>query len=301
MNTRYVLATALVLALATFLAGCPENGGPPEEKAFEHVVFDQRLSLDQIEQQHPLTAQGRAELTPENVATLAQWQVDQLYARLTAGAIPDGPWQGRFFFAPGGGPRNLSEALGGVSERIIDFKLEELTKVGEQLWKGKVFYKDQGVLRNMIDYERVVTKIFHVDPGDVRTEEIDGREVALLFPAKLYCGDSLNDPRRESVIIDYSETQTIEGYVPKIDYLAGHDALNIRDEIRFVRPGFYLGLAYYLQGKLLLTFTLYNEAAASSGVTPAEECWDGRGPRPEPPAMADEEATEEAGADAGDE
>lgn len=177
-----------------------------------------------------------------------------------------------------------------VLDRIVDYKLEQLTEVGKALWKGKVFYKDEGVLRNMIDYERIVEKIFKVDPAAVRTETIDGREVALLFPAKLYCGDSLNDPRRDSVIIDYAESDTIEGYIPNVDFLAAKEGLNIRDEIRFVRPGFYLGLAYYLDEKLLLTFTLYNEAAASAGVTPAAECWDGRGPRP---AEEEEEETEE--------
>ncbi len=81
--------------------------------------------------------------------------------------------------------------------------------------------------------------------------------------------------------------------------MAGAEGLNIRDEIRFVRPGFYLGLAYYLHGKLLLTFTLYDEEAARAGVTPEEECWDGRGPRPapEPTAAAEEEAADEEAAD----
>jgi hypothetical protein len=101
--------------------------------------------------------------------------------------------------------------------------------------------------------------------------------VALLFPADLYCGESLYDPRRESVIIDYADTDQIEGYVEEIDHLAGRDALAIRDEIRMVRPGFYLGRAY-ARGRLLLTFTLYQEEAAAAGGTPAEECRTGAEP-----------------------
>ena len=47
----------------------------------------------------------------------------------------------------------------------------------------------------------------------------------------------------------------------KPDFLAGRDGLAVRDEIRMVRPGFYLGRAYL--GKVfLLNFTLYNKAIA---------------------------------------
>lgn len=290
LNARFALLTVLAVALGTLLAGCRQE--PPKPPPGPCVQFEKGLSADQIEQKYPLTAACRAELTPESVAQLEQWQVDQLYARLDGQAIPNGPWQGRFFFAEGSDVKEIGQAFKGlptrVLDRIVDYKLEQLTQVGEALWKGKVFYKDEGVLRNMIDYERIVEKIFKVDPAEVRMETINGREVALLFPAKLYCGASLNDSRRDSVIIDYAESETIEGYIPNVDFLAAKDGLNIRDEIRFVRPGFYLGLAYYLDEKLLLTFTLYNEAAASADVTPAAECWDGRSPRPN-----DEEETEE--------
>lgn len=288
-QSRSVLALTIALALAALLAGCPGK----KEQTFEHVVFDASLSAAAIEEQHPLTAAGRAELAPESLEQLAQWQIDQLYARLEARAIPEGPWQGRFFFAEGGGPRSFTDALGGVKSRFAELKLDQLATIGESLWKGKVFFKDEGVLRNMIDHENVIARIFDVDPAELRKDVIDGREVALLFPAKLYCGESLNDPRRDSVIIDYSETDTIEGYIPKVDFLAGGEGLNIRDEIRFVRPGLYLGLAYYLDGRLLLTFTLYNEAAANAGLTPEPECWDGSGPRPEP--MTDDATAEGAG------
>ena len=89
---------------------------------------------------------------------------------------------------------------------------------------------------------------------------------SLLFPAKLYTGDSQFDPRRPSVIIDYAETAQIEGYIEKIDRLGGKQGLMIRDEIRMLRPGFYLGRAYF--GTLFgLNFTLYNEEVAQAGQT----------------------------------
>jgi hypothetical protein len=97
----------------------------------------------------------------------------------------------------------------------------------------------------------------------MRTEVIFGNRVALLFPAKLYIGNSQFDPRRPSVIIDYADAAQIDGYIEQIDRLVGKDGLMIRDEIRMVRPGFYLGRAYF--GTLFgLNFTLFNEDVARS-------------------------------------
>ncbi len=70
---------------------------------------------------------------------------------------------------------------------------------------------------------------------------MNGRDTFLLFPAKLYCGQSLLDGRRESVIIDYAFTDELPGYREHPDSLGGRKGLRIRDEIRMVRPGFYLG------------------------------------------------------------
>jgi len=266
---RAFLALALLSLL--LLVACGGNVSRPEK-----TVFVQGLSAAEIEARHPLSLEARAELTPENVETLAQWEVDQLYARLTAGAIPDGPYRGRFFFAEGGGPRKLSEALGGLGGKVVDFKLAKLEGVGEALWKGKVFFKSEGVLRNMIEHEDIVREIFGADPASIRKTRVGGREVALLFPAHLYCGESLYDSRRESVIIDYADSASIDGYIPEIDAVASRDGLGIRDEIRLVRPGFYLGRAY-AGSKMLLTFTLYNDAVAEAGVPVPEECRSGGG------------------------
>jgi hypothetical protein len=109
----------------------------------------------------------------------------------------------------------------------------------------------------------------------------NGKETWLLFPAKLYCGQSLLDSRRESVIIDYFFTDEIEGYQESPDFLAGRRGLRVRDEIRMIRPGFYLGRAY-LDRNFALNFTLYDEAAdeqAREGFVKTgsvqQECWPG--------------------------
>jgi hypothetical protein len=105
--------------------------------------------------------------------------------------------------------------------------------------------------------------------------------VWLLFPAKLYCGQSLVDGRRESVIVDYNYSDEIEGYRKSPDSLAGRGGLRIRDEIRMIRPGFYLGRAY-TNRMFLLNFTLFNAEVANrdgpafaAGGPVAEDCWPG--------------------------
>ena len=52
----------------------------------------------QVRRDIPLTANERAALTPKNLQSLSQDQVNQIYARLTPGAIPDGPYNGDLFF-----------------------------------------------------------------------------------------------------------------------------------------------------------------------------------------------------------
>ena len=106
-------------------------------------------------------------------------------------------------------------------------------------------------------------------------------DVWLLFPAKLYCGQSLLDGRRESVIIDYAYNDEMPGYQEHPDALVGRNGLRIRDEIRMIRPGFYLGRAY-ANKIFLLNFMLYNAELAEAGQPGfaagdevAEECWTG--------------------------
>lgn len=219
------------------------------------------LDFATLEDRYPLGVADRQRLEPQNIEALDQDRIDQIYARLDAGPIPDGPYRGSFFFAEGGNFRSIADVIGGLRGAGLDLKLDLLTRLGEMLWQGKVFYRDSRELRNIIDKEQVVAALFGVSTGQMRLEEVFGQRVALLFPAKLYIGDSQFDPRRPSVIIDYADTARIEGYIEKIDRLVGKDGLMIRDEIRMVRPGFYLGRAYF--GTLFgLNFTLYNEDVA---------------------------------------
>ncbi|HKD15818.1 MAG TPA: hypothetical protein VKE71_14890 [Candidatus Angelobacter sp.] len=238
----------------------------------------------EVEYKYPLSAQQLMTLTPENLKSLDQEKVDQIYARLTAGPIPDGPYNGDLFFPNGPtGMKRLGEIVGGIKGYGADLELAKLTVLGRALWKGKVFYRDQRVLRNRID-DLNAFKDFFPDPADQQELEAAKAHPTAenqYFPAKLYCGQSLIDSRRESVIIDYAFTDELPGYRKVPDKLAGREGLIVRDEIRMVRPGFYLGRAY-MAGTFILNFTLYNKAVADqgspaflNGTRPAEDCWIG--------------------------
>jgi hypothetical protein len=91
----------------------------------------------------------------------------------------------------------------------------------------------------------------------------------------------LLDGRRESIIIDYAFSDDLPGYRRMPDMLAGRDGFKIRDEIRMIRPGLYLGRAY-IDRAFALNFVLHNkEIAERDGASfekdgkVAEDCWTG--------------------------
>jgi len=256
-----------------------------------------RIDFARVEHDKPLSRADLMHITPENVTELTQEQVDQIYGRITAGPIPNGQHAGDLFFARGDRitpqadlKTRLQQILGGLEGRVASNGIEILEEIGRDLWKGKVFFRDQRILRNMIEDKLAIRRLIDnadtVPTATVPREGLIGRlfpsnKVFLLFPAKLYCGQSLLDGRRESIIVDYNYSDEIDGYRPSPDSLAGRGGLRIRDEIRMIRPGFYLGRAY-TNRMFLLNFTLYNADIANAqgpafanGAPVAEDCWPG--------------------------
>ena len=280
-----VLTILLVIAVGYFVW---RHFFPPETTTVTFAPYGDEYAAKpdfaQLEHNYPLNAKQLMSLSPENIKGFDQEQIDQIYGRLTAGPIPDGAYDGDLFFPKGmSGHKRLGEIVGGVKGWAADLELTKLTLLGKALWKGKVFYRDQRVLRNRIDHLEALTELFpdNADQAKVRELTVNGRSDQLYFPAKLYCGQSLIDSRRESVIIDYAFTDEVEGYREIPDKLAGRELLIVRDEIRMVRPGFYLGRAY-MAGSFILNFTLYNQKVADAGspgfmqgTAPAEDCWPG--------------------------
>lgn len=272
------LAPALVFGL---LAGCGKVD--PPEIPFGKYAADYRSKPDfaQLEYQHPLGVEDLAKITPENLAVLDQERLDQIYARLSAGPIPDGAFEGSIILTSGeSGKLRAGEIVGGLAGYVLHLKGIAVDKVGENLWQGKVFYRDERVLRNRIEDLKSFEALGLVE-GEPQKIKVGRKDAWLLFPAKLYCGQSLIDSRRESIIIDYAFTDEIDGYQEKPDFLAGRRGLKVRDEIRMIRPGFYLGRAY-MDRVFVLNFTLYNKEIAErdgptfmkTGTT-AEDCWGG--------------------------
>ncbi|MGK2913723.1 MAG: hypothetical protein ACSLE5_04575 [Porticoccaceae bacterium] len=282
----------LLLAAALSLSGCDRVKSwfadqPDIRYAPAGENYAEKPDFAQIEYDYPIAATELAKITPDYLATLTQEQIDQLYARLPAGPIPDGPFDGSIILPKGGsGKLRVAEILGGLKGLAAQFKGKKLEIVGETLWKGKVFYRDQKLLRNRIEDLTILRPI--LDKGELAKIDVAGKDAWLLFPAKLYCGQSLLDSRRESIIIDYAFTDEIAGYREIPDFLAGRNGLRVRDEIRMVRPGLYLGRAY-LDRAFGLNFVLENQAiaaaeneeflAGNSTVTSVNECWQGAQPR----------------------
>lgn len=280
-------ALLVLVAAAATLGGCEKIKGLFAPQAMQvrfapaGTEHASKLDLAQLEHRYPLSPADLATITPENLAGLDQEQLDQIYARITAGPIPDGPFDGKVLLPRGSsGKFRVAEIAGGLAALGLQLKGLEVEQLGEALWKGKVFYRDERVLRNRIE-DLAALKASGLVTGEPKKATLLGKETWLLFPAKLYCGQSLFDARRESVIIDYFFTDLLPGYQEMPDFLAGRRGLRVRDEIRMIRPGFYLGRAY-TDRILLLNFTLYSQDIAGRDGPAfvetgriAEDCWPG--------------------------
>jgi hypothetical protein len=281
MNARILLLAALLIAP---VSGCEKIsdlfGGKPDI-AFAPYGDDYASKPDfaQVEYEHPIPLKKLVKITPKYLAGLNQEELDQLYARLGSGPMPDGPFDGEIVFPRGSsGKLRAAEIIGGLKGLGVNFKGKMLETAGEALWKGKVFYRNEKVLRNRIEDLAVLRPV--IGPGEIGKIDVDGKDAWLLFPAKLYCGQSLIDSRRESIIIDYAFTDEIHGYREKPDFLAGRRGLKVRDEIRMVRPGLYLGRAY-MDHAFILNFVLYSKDIDKAGRAEFEtgqikdDCWSG--------------------------
>ncbi|MET0218084.1 MAG: hypothetical protein ABWY07_04815 [Burkholderiales bacterium] len=285
-NKTVLVASSLVVT-SLLIAGCDQINAwlnPPPDIRFAKYgeAYGAKPDFARVEYEYPLTPAELDKLTPKNLKNFDQEQIDQIYARLTPGPIPDGSFEGGLFFPKGAsGDRRLSEIVGGLPGIAVELKTVKLETLGAALWKGKVFYRDDRLLRNRIEDTTLLKPLIEGDLATIPKITVNGKDAWLMFPARLYCGQSLLDSRRESIIIDYAFTDELPGYRQRPDFLAGRNGLQVRDEIRMVRPGFYLGRAYL--GKVfLLNFTLYNEEIAEreggaflkTGQV-KEDCWTG--------------------------
>ncbi|MGH8727601.1 MAG: hypothetical protein ACREV9_05485 [Burkholderiales bacterium] len=266
------MSKLLILSLAFLLVGCDSK---PDIAFLEYgEQYSSKPDFAEVEYRHPLSASELEKIDADYLESLDQEQVDQIYARLGAGPIPDGPFDGNLFFPKGtSGDKRIAEIIGGWKGVFVNLSTEKLEFIGRNLWKGKVFYRDERLLRNRIEDLRLLKPLIGGELSDLPKIDVKGKDAWLLFPARLYCGQSLLDSRRESIIIDYAFSDEIEGYREWPDFLASRRGLKIRDEIRMVRPGFYLGRAY-ADRAFLLNFTL-QKSDKSTVAEAKQDCWTG--------------------------
>src|ERR1043166_3235383 len=196
----------LAAAIAALLLAAPAAAQDipfalPEDTAIkdpDNPTKTFRIDFARLEAEFPLSRTDLLRLTPEAISEFTQEQVDQIYGRLSAGPIPDGAYLGDFFFARGDdGRARLEEILGGIRGRAAGAVVALLETIGNDLWKGKVFYRDQRVARTMIQ-DRASIRRRVDDPDTVMTTTIPNEswlsrlfpadKVWLLFPAKVHCG-----------------------------------------------------------------------------------------------------------------
>jgi len=256
MFNKTIFPIALV-SVSILVASCTKD--PDIQFMSYGEDYRSKPNFADVEYRYPLSPIDLQKITPKYLSKLPQEEIDQIYARLSAGPIPDAAFDGDLFFPRGvSGDLRVEEILGGFKGLAARFKLKKVRLLGKILWKGKVFYKDQMVLRNRINDLKLLDPLIDGDLSTLKKLTFENEKTWLLFPAKLYCGQSLLDSRRESIIIDYAFTDEIEGYRELPDSLAGRRGFKIRDEIRMIRPGFYLGRAY-MDRAFILNFTLYNK------------------------------------------
>ena len=122
------------------------------------------------------------------------------------------------FRASPAGPIPSGEAKGTVIFKPDTEFSEVAAKLAHVIfWKGKVFDAERGELRNAI-----------------------GPLGALAIRAKVLYDESWFDGK-QAIILDYSQTSVVAQW--------------IRDEIRLVAPGLYLGIVYW-EDKKVLNFSL---------------------------------------------
>jgi len=132
----------------------------------------------------------------EQLRTMNQQQLDDLFANSPSGPIPAGEAEGTVLFDPG---TDLEQVAAEIAHLLF--------------WKGKVSDPEKGELRNLI--------------------------LPMGLPAiaaKVYLAPSWIDGK-DCVVLDYSKRSVVAHW--------------IRDEIREVSPGLYLGVVFWERRKIL--------------------------------------------------
>jgi hypothetical protein len=132
----------------------------------------------------------------QQLLTMSQPQLDELFTGSVAGPIPNGEANGTAIVAPG-----------------TAFNPEIARFISLFAWQGKIFDAEKGVLRNKIlpfGLSAIIARVYKENSW------LDGKEC---------------------IVLDYSDTSLVAQW--------------IRDEIREISPGMYLGKVYWGRQRLI--------------------------------------------------
>jgi hypothetical protein len=215
--------------------------------------------------------------------------IDRIYASLPSGPMPAAgiEFEGHAFLPDGGGFQAVLEQVlpaTGVKAAVARALGAGMSKLPDTLIQGKVFSQVQGgdhpvwKARARLDTAAILVLDPSIALSPRKMLELRKPEAHLFFPARVYCGQSGLDSRRESIVIDPGYAEDFPEFKAGIDEIPGRKGMNLREEIRMIRPGFYLGRVYGAQ-VYLMSFTLYNAKVDQEHKdvplsTPAvNECW----------------------------
>lgn len=246
MKTNIVVLAAILNTAMAFGFEMP-TVAEWQKREFDFVELkDKRYQITQEEIQAIYPDDPKTEDPGAKLRTLysSAAGLENLYGRLHAGPIPDGEYKGSVIL-----PREGRYEIFFKVAQLFGFSIqrEKIEKAMQRIWRGKTFDKRTMTLQNQI--------LLRND---------------LAFPAKLYCGISFMDKTEPSVIIDYGYSDDLGAplYEDLRDKIVTRHGVAIRDEIRMIRPGFYLGRAY-MDGVFALNFVLFranvNEATNECG------------------------------------
>jgi len=259
----------------------------------QEKYYNQLIDYAQLEKMAPLSSADLASVTAEDIRTLSMEEFNQLYARLSAGPMPLGDYSGYILQKPpvynAVKKRILKQAsvfanFLGIVKNACNREAEDC--LFEFIWKGKRFLPadkmDQIETLTTINFGSSALTKFTPDilkgviPSSIKAGIVNAAD-RLSFtglPMHVYCGESLVDTRRESIITDGAFADDFANYSKLTDEVITRKGLKITEEYRMVRPGLYIGKAY--SNKLFL----FNVALEISGSAPstqlADTCFDGK-------------------------
>jgi len=277
-----------------------DSNTTPEQ--FSNVGYQFKPDQAWLESTAPMTLAMRQALSADDFKNMTQEELDQIYIRLSSGPIAPGSYKTTAMMK-GNAANNVKNFL---MTKFHGVQVLGSTVCGQQdvaqcfsdfAWRGiRIYAPDSSTSEyssrtavSKITAQAVKAVLLPVmsqlDPRNwlIRTsDDFYGESKYMIFPAHVYCGQSLLDHRKESVVIDHSWGSDFSPFINGIDNILGRDYMDIRDELRMVRPGLYLGRVY-AQKIFLFNFVAYNpdadKAASQEAQWPADTCFNGKSTR----------------------